>query len=144
MPSQPRTSITPTVLLQLQGWILLVLSCALYQHLVPHHWLLFAALFLLPDLSLLGYATGPTRLAALLYNAAHSYTLPLILGFASYAAAWHLGIPIALIWCAHIAFDRGLGYGLKFAEGFKPTHIQRAGVWRDEPDPPAKSHAHRP
>ena len=128
-----RTSITPTILLQLEGWILLALSCALYQHLVPHRWLLFAALFLVPDLSLLGYVTGPSRFAALLYNSAHSYLLPLLLGLASYTATWHSGIAIALIWCAHIAFDRGLGYGLKFAEAFKPTHIQRAGVWRDEP-----------
>jgi hypothetical protein len=35
------------------------------------------------------------------------------------------------MWCAHISFDRALGYGLKFAEAFKPTHIQRAGIWRD-------------
>jgi hypothetical protein len=136
--STQRTHITPTALLQLEAWILLIVSCALYQHLLPHHWLLFAALFLVPDLSLFAYAAGPSRFAALLYNGAHSYTLPLLLGCASYAATWHLGIPIALIWCAHIAFDRSLGFGLKFAEGFKPTHIQRAGIWHDEPNPPAR------
>jgi hypothetical protein len=133
-----RAPITPAILLQLEAWILLIVSCALYQHLLPHHWLLFAALFLVPDLSLFAYTAGTSRLAALLYNSAHSYSLPLILGCASYAAAWHLGIAIALIWCAHIAFDRGLGFGLKFAEGFKPTHIQRAGVWHDESNPPAQ------
>jgi hypothetical protein len=129
MPAQTR--VTPTILLQLEGLALLALCCATYQHLFPHRWLFFALLFLAPDLSLLGYTTGPSRFAALLYNSAHSYTLPLLLGCASYATTWHLGIAFALIWCAHIAFDRSLGYGLKFSEGFRPTHIQRAGVWRD-------------
>jgi hypothetical protein len=31
----------------------------------------------------------------------------------------------ALIWCAHIGFDRTLGYGLKYAEGFGYTHLGR-------------------
>jgi hypothetical protein len=84
-----------------------------------------------PDLSLLGYATGPGRFAAALYNSMHTSALPLLLGFGGYASGWQTGIALALIWFAHITFDRGLGYGLKFEEGFKPTHIQRAGVWRD-------------
>jgi Domain of unknown function (DUF4260) len=30
----------------------------------------------------------------------------------------------AAIWIAHIAFDRLLGFGLKYPEAFKPTHLQ--------------------
>lgn len=33
----------------------------------------------------------------------------------------------ATIWCAHIGFDRALGYGLKYAEGFGFTHLGRIG-----------------
>jgi hypothetical protein len=125
------TRVTPTLLLQLEGLALLALACAAYQHLVPHRWLLFALLFLAPDLGLLGYATGAPRFAAALYNSLHTFTLPVSFGLASYFTASHTGLALALIWFAHISFDRALGYGLKFAEGFKPTHLQRAGVWRD-------------
>jgi hypothetical protein len=125
------TRVTPTVLLQLEGLVLLALCCTAYQHLFPHRWLLFALLFLLPDLSLLGYAANAPRFAAALYNSIHTFTLPALLGLASYLFSWHTSLALALIWFAHISFDRGAGYGLKFAEGFKPTHIQRAGVWQD-------------
>jgi len=32
---------------------------------------------------------------------------------------------IALVWLAHIGFDRFFGYGLKYPTGFKDTHLQR-------------------
>ena len=32
---------------------------------------------------------------------------------------------IALIWLAHIGFDRSLGYGLEYPSGFRDTHLQR-------------------
>ena len=32
-----------------------------------------------------------------------------------------------MIWCAHIGFDRALGYGLKSAAGFEFTHLGRIG-----------------
>jgi hypothetical protein len=32
---------------------------------------------------------------------------------------------LALIWLAHIGVDRALGYGLKYPDGFKDTHLQR-------------------
>jgi hypothetical protein len=34
---------------------------------------------------------------------------------------------IAMIWLAHIGFDRALGYGLKYASGFGFTHLGRIG-----------------
>jgi len=129
MPAHTR--VTPSILIQLEGLFLLALCCAAYQHLFPHRWLLFALLFLAPDLSLLGYATNALHFAAAPYNAGHTFTLPLLLGFASALSGWHTGVALALIWFSHISFDRALGYGLKFAEAFRPTHIQRAGVWRD-------------
>jgi hypothetical protein len=32
-------------------------------------------------------------------------------------------IPLALIWFAHIGFDRLLGFGLKYPTRFKDTHL---------------------
>jgi len=34
---------------------------------------------------------------------------------------------LALILAAHIAAARALGYGLKYASGFKDTHLGRIG-----------------
>ena len=36
-------------------------------------------------------------------------------------------LSIAMIWLAHIGFDRALGYGLKYATGFGFTHLGRIG-----------------
>ena len=41
-----------------------------------------------------------------------------------------LMLSIAMIWLAHIGFDRALGYGLKYAGGFGFTHLGRIGKAR--------------
>ncbi len=76
-------------------------------------WPVYAILFLAPDLSFAGYLAGP-RVGAVVYNAAHSYMAPMALS-------------IAMIWLAHIGFDRALGYGLKYFAGFGFTHLGRIG-----------------
>src|ERR1700754_231576 len=98
----------PPILLHLEEAVLLVLTLFAYQHL-HLSWLLFAILFLAPDLFMLGYLAGP-RTGAALYNLAHTYTTPLIV--LSFALSLHgtLLIPVALIWISHIALDRVLGY----------------------------------
>ncbi|MCO5057683.1 MAG: DUF4260 domain-containing protein [Rhizobiaceae bacterium] len=89
-------------------------------------WLLFAVLILAPDLSMLGYLGGP-RVGAVCYNALHTTVLPLALLVFGFYAGPPLWIHIALIWLAHIAIDRMLGYGLKFGSGFRDTHMGRIG-----------------
>lgn len=89
-------------------------------------WGWFALLFLLPDLSFLGYLRGP-RVGALAYNAAHSYAGPLALLAAGVLGAMPALLALALVWCAHIGFDRALGYGLKYTSGFGDTHLGRIG-----------------
>ena len=89
-------------------------------------WWIYAALFLAPDLSFLGYLFGP-RFGALLYNTAHSYMVPMALMTAGFVTAEPLVLSVAIIWLAHIGFDRALGYGLKYASGFGFTHLGRIG-----------------
>jgi hypothetical protein len=36
-------------------------------------------------------------------------------------------LSVALIWLAHIGLDRALGYGLKYAAGFRFTHLGEIG-----------------
>ena len=108
-----------------------VLLAAIIGYTALHgHWLLFAALFLAPDLALLGYLLkGHPRFAAALYNGAHTYLVPALLALLGWRASIPHAIQIAVIWIAHIAFDRLLGYGLKYPEAFKPPHIQIAAVF---------------
>ena len=111
--------------LRIEGLALLVIALLLYRN-TQASWWLFAGLFLLPDVSFAGYLFGP-RIGALVYNTAHSTVGPLML--AALAVAYptpHL-LPIALIWLAHVGFDRALGYGLKMASGFRDTHLGRIG-----------------
>jgi hypothetical protein len=115
--------ITPKVLLRAEGLAVFGLSVLLYR-LHAGAWLLFALLFLAPDLSMAGYAAGP-RSGALVYNLMHTYLGPILL--ASYGVLAHAALAesLALIWSAHIGLDRVLGYGLKYAAGFKDTHLGR-------------------
>ena len=89
-------------------------------------WWVYALLFFVPDLSFAAYLSGP-RFGALVYNAAHSYLAPVAMMTGSFATASPLLLSIAMIWLAHIGFDRALGYGLKYAEGFGFTHLGRIG-----------------
>jgi hypothetical protein len=111
-----------SLLLRTEEALLLLLTLVAYQHL-HYSWLLFAILFLTPDLFMLGYLVN-THLGAATYNLAHTLTLPLALIFISYLQHWRLAPAIALIWTAHITFDRLLGYGLKYPTCFKDTHLQ--------------------
>jgi hypothetical protein len=83
---------------------------------------MFAALWVAPDLSMLGYLIGP-NLGARLYNAIHSYTTPATLALCGLLLHSPAVIPIALIWMNHIGVDRLLGYGLKYTAGFGWTHL---------------------
>ena len=85
-------------------------------------WWLFAALILVPDLAMVGYLARP-RVGALIYNLAHTYTVPVALAGAAMVAGLPLLLAGALIWIAHIGADRMLGYGLKLPEGFKHTDL---------------------
>lgn len=111
--------------LRAEGLALLAGAAALYWR-VGGDWKQFAILFLIPDLSFAGYLAGP-RVGAAAYNAMHSTLLPLLLAALGLALDAPLAIQVALIWLAHVGFDRALGYGLKYARGFGFTHLGRIG-----------------
>jgi Domain of unknown function (DUF4260) len=89
-------------------------------------WWLFAVLFLVPDLSMLGYLAGP-RVGASTYNFVHTSVLPLALIVIGVASNSQTAILIGLIWFFHIAWDRMLGYGLKLPTSFNDTHLGKIG-----------------
>ena len=121
----------PTRWLRLEGLAVLVVSLFLYEE-FGHGWLLFVVLFLVPDLSMVGYLRNPV-VGAITYNAAHTYVGSVLLATAGVFADVPMLVAIGLIWTAHIGFDRALGYGLKLPSGFKETHLGRI-----ERNPPVK------
>lgn len=66
---------TPRHLLHLEGAAVLFVSVFAY-YLSHGSWLLFALLFLVPDLSMVGYLSS-ARTGAATYNAIHTYVVPL-------------------------------------------------------------------
>ena len=121
----PAVTGAPLVLLRLEGLGLFALGILLYAQ-TDAHWWLFPVLFLVPDLSFAGYLAGP-RIGAAVYNAAHTTLGPIVLVGFGVSLARPLAISLALVWAAHIGFDRALGYGLKYAAGFGLTHLGRIG-----------------
>jgi hypothetical protein len=89
-------------------------------------WWLFGLLILAPDLSISGYLAGP-RVGALAYNALHILIVPMLLLLGGHMLGNATAMAVALIWIAHIAIDRALGYGLKLPTGFQDTHLGRIG-----------------
>lgn len=112
-------------LLRLEGLAVLTAAVFLYWH-AAFSWTQFAVLFLAPDLSFTGYLFGRDAGAAA-FNAAHSTNGALGLAVAAVALNQPALIAVALIWLAHIGFDRALGYGLKYGAGFGFTHLGRIG-----------------
>lgn len=79
-------------------------------------------IFLMPDLSMIGYLAGP-RAGAFAYNMFHTVIGPLCLIGLGSVFGHALLLQLGAIWMAHIGFDRVLGYGLKAATSFHETHM---------------------
>lgn len=108
-------------LLRLEGVLVSVASIVAYGVLGASWWLL-VVLFLVPDVSMSGYLAGP-QTGAVLYNLAHTYAVPLVIGGIAFGVGSSLGGAVALTWTAHIGLDRALAYGLKRPTGFSDTHL---------------------
>ena len=123
--SPPARASSVIFLLRIEGLAVAASSAVLYAR-TGASWWLFAALWLAPDLSMLGYLAGPCR-GARVYNAFHTYLLPAVLALSALLLHVQAALPIALIWANHIGVDRLLGYGLKYSNGFGWTHLSRLG-----------------
>jgi len=108
-------------LLRLEGLAVTAASALLYAR-TGASWWLFAALWLSPDLAMLGYLAGSCW-GARFYNAVHTYVLPGALALSALLLHANGLLPFALIWINHIGVDRFLGYGLKYSDGFGFTHL---------------------
>ena len=113
----------PALRLRAEAAVLIALIVTLYARLDASWWL-FATLALAPDPAAIGYFRGP-RPGATTDNLAHWAVLPALLALVAVLADYDLPLAVALVWFAHIAIDRLLGYGLKYPTTFKESHVQR-------------------
>ena len=110
-------------LLRVEGALMLLAGVASYRAL-GGSWGWFAACFLLPDVTLAGYAFG-SRAGAVIYNAGHALIGPALLAGMALALSLDVLLLASAVWLGHIGFDRMLGYGLKATTSFRDTHLGR-------------------
>jgi hypothetical protein len=109
---------------RMEGLLIFIVSLIVFSA-AEGNWVWFLFWLILPDISILGYLKGP-RAGALCYNIAHSIILPAFLTLIAILDRGGMGaygILIASVWAAHIGLDRALGFGLKFDDDFKHTHL---------------------
>ncbi len=112
-------------LLKLEELAQLILAIILFNQL-DYAWWIFIACILLPDVSMIGYMFN-TKLGAFLYNLFHHKLLAIAV---LAVGLWLHHSPLTLagiILFAHSAMDRIFGYGLKFDDSFKNTHLGKIG-----------------
>ena len=96
--------------------------CAYLSHQLPFVPWLYWVLFLTPDIGMLGYLIN-AKTGAVLYNLFHHKGIGLLM--------YCLGLYLAndalqftgLLLYRHSSFDRIFGYGLKYFDNFKHTHL---------------------
>ena len=121
--------------LKLEELAMLLLGIYFFSFL-HYQWWWFLVLFLAPDLGMIGYAFG-NRAGAFAYNLFHHKAVAI----AIYLAGSFFLLPvlqlIGVIMFSHAAFDRMLGYGLKYEQGFRHTHLGTIGKAQKEDDQPS-------
>jgi hypothetical protein len=90
--------------------------------LLPFAWWWFLVLLLTPDIGMIGYAFG-NKVGAFSYNLFHHKGVAIVLYLLGVYFQNDILMLIGSILFAHAAFDRILGYGLKYEKGFKFTHL---------------------
>ena len=83
---------------------------------------LWVLLFFSPDISMLGYLVN-TKVGAFTYNLFHHRFMALAIAAAGFLMHADVVTAIGILLFAHSSFDRMMGYGLKYTDDFKHTHL---------------------
>lgn len=101
---------------------MLALFTGWYFHINPGGWTLYLALFFVPDLSFFFYLLHK-KAGTIAYNIFHHqglFAMQLLFALLMHQTTV---MHYTLIFLAHSAFDRALGYGLKYPDSFDHTHL---------------------
>lgn len=100
----------------------LFVACAYLTTFIGFEWWWFWVLLLTPDIGMLGYIVNP-KVGAVTYNLFHHKSVAIAIGVAGillHEPVWQF---TGLLLLGHSAMDRMLGYGLKYSDHFKHTHL---------------------
>lgn len=107
--------------LKLEELAMFLLSIYAFNQL-DYAWWVYLALILTPDIGMIGYLFGNT-VGAFTYNLFHHKGIAV----GVYILGMYLGLDMIMlmgvILFGHASLDRIFGYGLKYTDGFKSTHL---------------------
>ncbi len=113
----------PILQRRLESFAILTFCVCCYFYSGFNFWI-FLLCFFLPDISILAYFKSP-EFGGVCYNLSHCMLFPVSIGGYGLLVSEFILIQSALIWGAHIAFDRAIGWGLKYADSFCNTDMGR-------------------
>lgn len=106
---------------------LAMLGLAIYLNsFLPFEGWVFWAWFLAPDIGMLGYLVN-TKVGAITYNLLHHKGIAMVCYLAGYFLIIHELTLAGVVLFGHSSFDRIVGYGLKYSDNFKHTHLAWIG-----------------
>lgn len=114
-------------ILRLEGIVLLLATTAAFTKTGQPLWWA-GVVILLPDF-VLPKRVRDTRIGGLVYDVTHTYPLPSIVMFIAVVTDYEFVLPItaiALLWFAHIGFDRLIGRGEKYDGAFVDKQLAMA------------------
>ncbi len=114
-------------LLILEELLLFIGSMILFEIATEYSWWYYALLFFVPDVSFVAYLIN-TKTGAFYYNLFHHKGVMIGLILIGYFVQVPILLAIGIVFLGHSSFDRVFGYGLKFSDDFKHTHLGRIGI----------------
>lgn len=102
-----------------------ILGIFLFSQL-DYAWWWFPVLILTPDIGVIGYLIN-AKIGAFIYNIFHNKAIAVFIGLIGFYFNSSLLILIGVILFSHSALDRIFGYGLKYPDSFKNTHLGSIG-----------------
>ena len=110
-------------LLKLEELAMFGLSIYLFDQ-TAFAWWWFPGLILLPDFGILGYLVS-TKVGAVMYNITHHKGIAVLVLCVGWYSQNEWAILAGIVLFGHSSMDRILGYGLKYSDDFKHTHLGR-------------------
>tara|TARA_R110002049_G_scaffold305738_1_gene503136 strand:- start:9030 stop:9386 length:357 start_codon:yes stop_codon:yes gene_type:complete len=109
------------ITLKIEELLMFLLGVFMFNQL-DFSWWWFLVLIVTPDISMLGYLVN-TKIGAITYNVFHHKAMAILVYFVGVYFQYSILQLVGIILFSHASLDRMFGYGLKYFDGFKNTHL---------------------
>ena len=107
---------------RLESFFVLLSLVFIYFYALHYSWLTLLIFLFFPDIFMFGYLFNP-KIGAYIYNLAHNLIITSLVLIAALVFQQSFLLQLTLIWLIHIFMDRSFGFGLKYYDDFKHTHL---------------------